>query len=196
MKSLEPIARQTKWWSASLCILTIAVLLTLERSLWCKCGGWFPIILSPASSHTSQHLFDPFTLTHFSHGLIFWIVLSKFGRSLAWTTQFVVAVGLECAWEVFENTPFVIDRYRTATAALGYEGDTIANSLMDIAACAAGFIAAKRIGLVKTVAVFAVIELFLLVTIRDSLVLNVIMLIYPIESIRQWQLGPSSPLVP
>ena len=195
MKTVDPIVKLAAWWSVGFCALTIAILLSLGRSLWCSCGQWLPVVLSPASSHTSQHLFDPFTLTHFSHGLIFWMVLSRLGRSLPLTTQFVIAVGLECVWEVVENTPFVIDRYRTATAALGYEGDSIANSLMDIAACAAGFVAAKRMGLVGTLSVFALIELFLLITIRDSLALNVIMLIYPIEWIRQWQLGTASPLV-
>ncbi len=171
----------------SLIVAMVLILLSLGRSVWCQCGQWTPVILSPASSHTSQHLLDPFSLTHFSHGLIFWLVLARFGRSLSFSRLLLIAAGLECLWEVVENTPLVIDRYRTATIALGYEGDTIANSLVDVIACVLGFLAAQRLGARYTLLVFAAIELFLLITIRDCLLLNVVMLIYPIDAIRQWQ---------
>ena len=88
-----------------------------------------------------------------------------------------------------ENSEFVIRRYREATAALGYEGDTVVNSLGDVAACALGFLVALRLGAWRTLAVFLLVEALLLVWIRDSLLLNVLMLLHPVDSIRQWQVG-------
>ncbi len=101
--------------------------------------------------------------------------------------RFFFAVALESLWEVVENSRYVIQRYRETTAALGYEGDSIVNSLGDVAACAFGFLLARRLGFARSVALFIVIELLLLVWIRDSLVLNIIMLIFPLNSIKEWQ---------
>jgi hypothetical protein len=170
-------------------LLTIAILKSLGRSWWCSLGDYSPIILSATSAHTSQHLVDPYTFTHIAHGFIFCGVLALVAPKSSLMGRWLLAVAAECAWEIFENTPFVIDRYRTATAALGYEGDSIANSLADIVACAAGFAFAVRFGWWITLLVFAGFELFLLITIRDSLVLNILMLCYPVEMIRDWQLG-------
>lgn len=103
--------------------------------------------------------------------------------------RFLMAIGVECAWEIAENSPFVINRYRTATAALGYEGDSIANSLADIVSCGGGFLFAMFFGWRITLPLFIVTESLLLLTIRDNLILNIIMLCYPIDAIRQWQLG-------
>jgi len=99
-----------------------------------------------------------------------------------------MAVALEAAWEVFENTNFVIDRYRTATAALGYTGDTVVNSLGDIVCCLAGFLIAKRLGFRRSLVAFILLELILLLWIKDSLLLQIVMLISPIEAIKNWQI--------
>jgi hypothetical protein len=96
---------------------------------------------------------------------------------------------IEALWEVFENTDFIIQRYREATAALGYYGDSVANSLGDIVTCGLGFMIAQRLGFRLTVLVFVASELALLVWIRDSLLLEVLMLIYPIAAIKGWQMG-------
>ncbi len=100
-----------------------------------------------------------------------------------------IATFIEAAWEVFENSAFIIDRYRTVTLALGYTGDTIVNSLMDIAACIAGVLIARRLGAAKSAALFIATELILMFWIRDGLLLNVLMLVYPIPAIRVWQMG-------
>jgi hypothetical protein len=100
-----------------------------------------------------------------------------------------VAIALESVWEVIENTNTIIDRYRVATASLGYQGDSIVNSLGDITACAVGFMIARKLGWRRSIVVFVAIELVLLVWIRDSLLLEIIMLIHPINAVKVWQLG-------
>ena len=106
-----------------------------------------------------------------------------------WSWRFSLAVACESLWELIENTNFVIERYREATAALGYTGDTVVNSLGDIAACALGFVLARRLGLLRSVLLFAATELVLLIWIRDSLLLNIVMLFFHSEKLRAWQAG-------
>ena len=169
--------------------ITILVLRGLGQSWWCELGDLSPWIISAYSAHTSQHLIDPYTFTHIAHGFIFCGFLAWLVPSLSISIRGLIATTIECFWEILENTPLVIDRYRTATAALGYEGDSIANSLADIVACASGFVFATRFGWRITLTMFLAFELLLLITIRDSLVLNIIMLCYPVDLIREWQMG-------
>jgi hypothetical protein len=121
--------------------------------------------------------------------MIFYGALVWLFPKLATSWRFLISTLIECAWEVFENTEFVIQRYRNATMALGYEGDSIFNCLGDILTCALGFELARRAGLKISVAIFFVIEGILLITIRDSLFLNVVMLLFPLDVIKEWQLG-------
>ena len=123
------------------------------------------------------------------HGLVFCGLFALALPRLARKWRLWLAVTLEAVWEVFENSAFVINRYRAATVSLGYQGDSIVNSLGDIAACALGFALAWRLGWRRSAVVFLVTEAVLLLWIRDSLLLNVVMLIYPIEAIKIWQLG-------
>jgi hypothetical protein len=167
-----------------------ALVVRLEGRLWlCACGRLLPWVGDAWSADTSQHLFDPYSFTHVLHGFAFAgllaLALPRVGRR--W--RLVLAVALEAAWEVIENTDFVINRYREATAALGYNGDTVVNSLGDVAACALGFLLARRLGALKSLLVFALTEAVLLFWIRDSLLLNILLLIYPSESLRAWQAG-------
>ncbi len=105
--------------------------------------------------------------------------------SLAW--QLCLAVSIEGLWEVIENSELVIRRYRQETAALGYHGDTIVNSLGDILVCALGFMLARRPGSGRTLGLFAVTEMVLVLWIRGSLLLNIVMLVHPIDAIKDWQ---------
>jgi hypothetical protein len=159
------------------------------RSWICNCGHFNFWTSHAWSSETSQHLFDPYTLTHVLHGMAFYglfaLVISKL--SVRW--KFFLTILLESLWEVIENTNFVIQRYREATAALGYEGDSVVNSVGDIVACGLGFWIARKLGFRRSVAAFVLIEIALILTIRDSLLLNILMLIYPMESLRIWQAG-------
>ena len=165
------------------------VLLHLEgRHFICTCGHFAVWVSDWCSSNTSQQLLDPYSFTHILHGfLFFWLMLLLFRRlSGAW--QFCLAVLLESAWEVFENTSFVINKYRTETAALGYQGDTIVNSLGDLACALVGFLIARKLGLWRSLIVFLLVEVVLTFWIHDSLLLQILMLVRPVEPIKLWQL--------
>jgi hypothetical protein len=169
--------------------LLAVVMLRLEGRLWmCACGQLKFWIGDTCSSSNSQQLFDPYSFTHVLHGfLFFWLVLLLFKR-LGPSWQVVVALLLEAAWEVFENTPFVINRYRTETAALGYQGDTVVNSMGDLACAMVGFLLARWLGWWRSLIVFLLLELVLIFWIRDSLLLEILMLITPVEALKTWQM--------
>jgi hypothetical protein len=141
------------------------------------------------SDQNSQQLADPYTFTHVIHGALFYgITALAFGPSRP-ALRAAVAVGLESAWEALENTNMVIDRYRAATVSLGYYGDSVFNSMADVLACLVGFLLAWRLPTRATVAWVVVVEIVLALWIRDNLTLNIVMLIHPLQVIRQWQMG-------
>ncbi len=168
---------------------TVAVLHWLGRGWWCECGNSQIWIGDANSSHTSQHFVDPYSFTHFQHGLVLFWLVGWAGKKLKLPWQRWLAITIECGWEILENTPLIIDRYRQATAALGYSGDSIFNSLGDIGCCLAGFYAARRLGWRNTWIVFFVIEAGLLITIRDCLLMNVLMLAVDVPWLKEWQQG-------
>ncbi|HEX8288829.1 MAG TPA: DUF2585 family protein [Pyrinomonadaceae bacterium] len=171
-------------------IISMILLLRMQgRIWWCKTGDLAPFTFDAWSTHTSQHLFDPYSFTHILHGVMFfWLVSLLFRRSgLVW--RFIAAVAIEAVWEVAENTNAVIEHYRQNTASLDYFGDSIFNSLGDVIACAAGFYIAYKLGWKRSLVFFLATEIVLLVWIRDSLLLNILMLIYPLDSIKNWQIG-------
>lgn len=184
----EGSTRRT-WLIASVAVAAAAAfVLRAEGRLWfCDCGRVRAWVGDAWSAETSQQLFDPYTFTHVLHGLAFGGLLALALPRVDWRRRFVLAVSAEALWEVIENTGFVIRRYREATAALGYAGDTVVNSLGDIAACAAGFLVARKLGWLRSLLLFAATEILLLFWIRDSLVLNIILLLYPSEKLRAWQ---------
>ena len=176
---------------ASLGVVAISiVLLNLQgRVWWCQSGDYLPWAWNIWSSHNSQHVLDPYTFTHILHGVIeFWLIGLIFRKMpLAW--RLVLAIVIESSWEVAENSSYIINRYREETISLDYFGDSIINSLADITACVFGFIVAYKIRFWKSLGFFVLTELILLLTIRDSLIINIIMLIYPLEAIKLWQIG-------
>jgi hypothetical protein len=169
-------------------VLMVLALRAQGRMFLCACGEFRIWVGDICSSSNSQQLFDPYSLTHIFHGfLLFWLVALLFRNlSLAW--QISLAMALEAAWEVLENTNFIIDRYRAQTAALGYTGDTVVNSLGDLFCAFVGVLVAQRIGWLRTLTLFVVLELVLVLWIRDSLLLQILMLIRPVETIKLWQL--------
>ncbi|HEX4071214.1 MAG TPA: DUF2585 family protein [Planctomycetaceae bacterium] len=172
---------------AAILILHTSVLRLEGHRWWCQCGGWSPWVSDTNSIHNSQHLFDPYSFSHVQHGLLFCGLCAWLLPSVAVGWHFVAAMAVEAMWEMAENSSFVIDRYRTATIALNYYGDSLANSWGDILSCAIGFVAARYLGLWASIALFVIIEVTMAFWIRDSLLLNVLMLIHPIDAMKAWQ---------
>lgn len=169
--------------------VAIAILLRFEGRLWiCACGSVRAWVGQICSSDNSQHFLDPYSFTHLLHGFLFFWLIAWLASRLRSSWQLVLAVAVEALWEAFENTNFIIDRYRSTTAALGYTGDTIVNSFGDILCCLVGFLIAQRLGLRRSIVVFVVLELILILWIRDSLLLEIVMLIASIDAIRAWQM--------
>ena len=144
---------------------------------------------SPASPQTSQLVGDPYSFSHILHGVIFFWFLFLFRKKLPIDVRFLSAMVIEIAWEIWENTPFIINRYRTATISLDYYGDSILNSVGDLAFCMLGFWFASRVSWKWSIALILAIELVMLATIRDNLTLNILMLVYPLDAVRVWQGG-------
>lgn len=194
MKSETIIEKPSLWTmtGAALALTAVmaAVLHFMGRVWWCKFGD-ISIYVHQAwgSSHTSQHLFDPYTFTHILHGVLFFWLTGLIFSKIAIEWRFLMAVAVEAAWEILENSPFIIEKYRENTASLDYFGDSIANSIGDIIACSVGFWVAYKIGWWRSLIFFVLTELMLLFWIRDSLLLNIVMLIVPLDSVKHWQMG-------
>ena len=176
-------------WAVILLLMIAAIvsLIFQGRVWWCPAGDPLPWSFDIWTQHNSQHFIDPYSFTHVLHGILeFWLIGLIFWK-LPMMWRLVLALFIETTWEVVENTNYVINRYREATLSLDYVGDSIINSLADIVCCGLGFSLAYRVRFLWSLAIFAATETILLLTIRDSLVVNIIMLIYPIEAIKQWQ---------
>jgi len=175
--------------AVALVLLAMIVLLHAEgRRFLCACGHFAVWVGDWCSSNTSQQLLDPYSFTHVLHGFLFFWLISLLFRRMPRGWQFLLAMLLESAWEAFENTSFVINKYRTETAALGYQGDTIVNSLGDLSCALLGFVIARQLGVRRSLVVFVLIEAVLIFWIHDSLLLQILMLVRPVEAIKLWQM--------
>jgi hypothetical protein len=177
--------------AASILAITAVVLLAMGRVPICTCGYvklWHGVV---ASSENSQHLSDWYTFSHIIHGFAFYGLFWLAGRRRGWPVglRLVLAVTLESAWEILENTPLIINRYREQTIALDYYGDSVLNSLADIGAMAGGFIAAWRLPILLIVTLTLAMEFGVAWAIRDNLTLNILQLLYPTETVLRWQQG-------
>lgn len=174
---------------AALLILLAAagILWAMGRPPVCTCAE--VALWGPVGSTQSQMLADWYSPSHFIHGLIFYALLWLAWGQARVEHRLLVALAVEAAWEILENTPMVIDRYREATTALGYGGDSIVNSISDIVMMALGFLAARRLPLRASIALAIGLELLTLAVIRDNLILNIWMLLSPNRAILDWQSG-------
>jgi len=167
----------------------VATELAMGRHPICTCGTIDLWVGSRDSPKTSQMLLDWYSFSHIAHGLLFYGVLWLLARRLSVEWRLLTALAVEVAWEITENTPLVIDRYRAATAALGYSGDSVLNSMSDILMMCLGFFAARKLPVWAAILLLVVLELVPLYAIRDNLTLNVWMLLWPNDAIRSWQAG-------
>ena len=182
-------ARKAAVAAILLVVIAAAILLAMGRNPICTCGTVQLWVGTRDSPDTSQMLADWYSLSHIVHGLLFYAALWLVARRWPVEWRFLAALAIEASWEIVENTPMVIDRYRATTAALGYTGDSVLNSVSDIAMMAVGFLAARKLPLWAAVALLVTLELVPLIVIRDNLVLNVWMLLWPNDAVGAWQAG-------
>jgi hypothetical protein len=178
-------------WLLAFAILAAAaaILLAMGRNPICTCGTVDLWVGTRDSPRTSQMLADWYSLSHIVHGLLFYAGLWLVARRWPAGRRFLLALLMETSWEVIENTPMVIDRYRATTAALGYTGDSVINSLSDILMMALGFLLARKLPVRASILLLIGLEFVPLFVIRDNLTLNVIALIAPSHAIQAWQAG-------
>lgn len=177
---------------ASLVVILAAegVVFAMGHPLICTCGYVKLWHSARGDSEMSQHIADWYTYSHVLHGVIFyWLISWIAAGRLSVAARLLIAVFIEAGWEVFENSPFIINRYRSVTISRNYFGDSVINSTFDIVAMMLGFLLASRLATWIMVALIIVVEVGLLVLIRDNLILNIIMLIHPIDAIKAWQAG-------
>lgn len=175
--------------SAITTVLMSLILYTQGRIWWCKLGDYSLWVSEAWGNHTSQHLFDPYTFTHILHGVLFFWLIDLIFKKQTFAWKFFISIFVESAWEVLENSRYIIEKYRENTASLDYFGDSIFNSIGDVIACGIGFYVAFKLKFWRSLIFFIVTEIVLLIFIRDGLLLNILMLIYPIDGIKQWQTG-------
>jgi hypothetical protein len=186
---LNPTVRNALLIVAAFVAATAAILYTMGQPLICKCGYvklWHGVVVS---SENSQHLTDWYTPSHIIHGILFFGLFTLILRKASINVRLTLALILECAWEIVENTDMVINRYREATIALDYFGDSVINSSADILAMVVGFFLASRLPVWASISIIIVFEAMTTWLIRDGLALNVLMLVWPLDAVKAWQGG-------
>ena len=185
-----PLIERRYWMIAlGMALATAAILLLMGRPLICACGEVKLWTGAVQSADNSQHIADWYTPSHIIHGFLFYALGWLFLRRNPYGDRLLMAVAIEAAWELLENSQWIIDRYREATFAFGYNGDSVLNSMADIGWMTLGFLAARRLPVWASMLIAIGFEWLPLWTIRDNLTLNVLMLVAPVDAVRVWQGG-------
>jgi len=187
-----PPRKSVAVWILGVFVLTAILELAMGRTFFGpdgRFGLWEGDIWSAGNS---QRFADPYSFSHIGHGLLFFAFLWVVARKLPVRHRLLIAVLLEAGWEILENSPVIINRYRAATIATGYSGDSVFNSMSDILMMGLGFLLASKVRPWQSAAILLAMELGCLIAVRDNLTLNVIMLIYPLQAIKAWQLAGRS----
>ena len=177
------------WAAAGSVVLQTLILLAMGHPSICTCGYVELWHGNPSGPETSQHLTDWYTYTHVLHGIGFYFFLWLIAPRTPFALRLALAIGVEAAWEVIENTPFVLERYRQSALARGYFGDSVINSVFDTFATMLGFVLTRILPVWSIIMLAIAIELFLGYMIRDNLILNIVQLIHPSETVTRWQTG-------
>ena len=182
-------SRRATLAALAIIVIAAAIELAMGRQPICTCGSVDLWVGARDSPKTSQMLADWYSLSHVVHGLLFYAVLWLIARRWPVERRLVAALLIEANWEVIENTPFIIDRYRETTAAIGYTGDSVLNSVSDMLMMCVGFLAARKLPVWASIGLLVALELVPLFIIRDNLALNILNLIAPNAAIAAWQAG-------
>lgn len=178
-------------WYSLLSLLLVGLMgameLWLGRNLACPCGIklWHSVI---SNYGNSQHLFDWYSMVHVLHGLAYYWLVTLFDRKnkLSIIQKFVIAVFLSCAFEVIENTKWIIAAYRSHYSTFHYTGDSVVNSIGDVISVSIGFWVTTKAKLWMSITFFCVDVILIVYALNTVITSNTIIILDKIQHMKFW----------